>query len=107
MTREEKENLRIAKKLASKHLRREGHKKILAKYESGMGKIGTGAGKAASGFQKQVIEGKGRVVVRGGTVYPRARPKYVRGRKNHITANAKRPRRQNKNIPGKKNKGKI
>ena len=93
MTREEKENLRIAKKLASSHLRREGQKKILAKYESGMGKLGSGAGKAASGFQKQVIEGKGHVVVRGGTVYPKARPKYVRGRKKPYYSKRKKTKK--------------
>jgi len=106
MTKEEKENLRIAKKLAAKHLRKEGHKKVLAKYEKGMGTVGSIASRATSGFQKQVIEGKGGVTVRGGTIYPKTKQKYTKRYKKPYSKRTKSKKSKRKSYRTKRTKEK-
>jgi hypothetical protein len=96
-TREEKVSLKASKELASSYLRKEGQKKVLAKYEKGMGTISSGAGKVAHGFQEQVIEGKGGVTVRGGTIYPKPKKKYVKqSKKRYYAKRAKRKKAKTK-----------
>lgn len=95
-TREEKVSLKTSKTLASSHLRKEGQKKILVKYEKGMDKIGSGAGKVAHGFQKQVIEGKGGVTVRSGTIYPKQKKKYSKPSKKQYYAKRAKSRKKTK-----------
>jgi len=96
--KESKENLRISKELAAKHLRRESRKKILEKYEKTADKLGSTVSKGAKGIQG-AVEGKKRVqaTVKSGTIYPqrqnapRLKTKKKQPRKQASRTRKKRP----------------